>query len=376
MRNAYLLAGLGYGDEGKGATTDFICRTRNVKLIVRYNGGPQAAHNVVDPDGRHHTFAQFGSGMLVPDVRTHLSRFTLVNPINMVNEAIHLRELGIPNAFDRTTVDEKCLIVTPFQKAVNRILQHNRRTTCGQGIGQTRSDFFKHGSKVLFAGDLYDKVKVQEKLRFIQQISQGAIGDYGIVARKLCPDSFEWLFDSNAVDQIAKIYTNCPIQVVPWSHHRTMSSENIIFEGAQGILLDERHGDVGFNTWTNTTFENALTLLAEAGWTDRITKIGVIRTYLTRHGDGPFHTEDPKLDHIPEPHNCEACYAGKFRRGRFDAKLVAHAIKIAGGIDGIALNHCDVFPGFDNLEVKIRKYEYPPVVIRGSGPSAREREWT
>jgi adenylosuccinate synthase len=299
----------------------------------------------------------------------------LVNPINMMNEAIHLQEIGVPDIFRRTTVDERCLIVTPFQKAVNRILRHNRHNTCGQGVGQTRSDHFLYGPKVLFAGDLSDKATVKDKLRFIQERCQGAIGNYGIVARKMCPDSFEWLFDPDGVDKVAKLYMEIPIQVVPRFHFG--SRENILFEGAQGILLDERHGDIGFNTWTNTTFENALTLLAEAGWNDRITKIGVIRTYLTRHGAGPFRTEDPKLDHIPEPHNCEGCYQGKFRRGRFDAKLVARAIEIAGGVDGIALNHCDVLPYFNDLEVKIkRQYEYPPVVIRGHGPSAKHREWT
>ena len=74
MATVVLLAGLGFGDEGKGTVTDYLVRTHSAKMVVRYNGGAQAAHNVVLPDGRHHTFAQFGSGTFVPGVRTHLSR--------------------------------------------------------------------------------------------------------------------------------------------------------------------------------------------------------------------------------------------------------------------------------------------------------------
>src|SRR5262245_21999790 len=79
-RRAIILGGLGYGDEGKGTWTDFLARTEPVHTVVRFNGGAQAGHNVVTSDGRHHTFAQFGSGALVRGVNTHLSRFMLLNP--------------------------------------------------------------------------------------------------------------------------------------------------------------------------------------------------------------------------------------------------------------------------------------------------------
>lgn len=85
-RRAYILAGLGYGDEGKGAWTDFLARTEPVHTVVRFNGGAQAGHNVITPDGRHHTFAQFGSGTFVRGVNTHLSRFMLVNPLRSAEE--------------------------------------------------------------------------------------------------------------------------------------------------------------------------------------------------------------------------------------------------------------------------------------------------
>src|SRR5688572_22373604 len=118
-RSAVILVGLGYGDEGKGAWTDYLARTEPVHTVVRFNGGAQAGHNVVLADGRHHTFAQFGSGTFVRGVNTHLSRFMLVNTIRMLKEADELRGLGVGDALARTSVDRRALVTTPFQVAAN-----------------------------------------------------------------------------------------------------------------------------------------------------------------------------------------------------------------------------------------------------------------
>ena len=93
--NHVIVVDLGYGDSGKGGVVDWLCANPGVgwlgsagpvHAVVRFNGGAQAAHNVVTPDGRHHTFAQFGSGSFTPGVRTHLSRFMLVDPLHEVDE--------------------------------------------------------------------------------------------------------------------------------------------------------------------------------------------------------------------------------------------------------------------------------------------------
>src|SRR5215210_8082512 len=120
-RRAIVLVGLGYGDEGKGAWTDFLARTEPVHTVVRFNGGAQAGHNVVAPDGRHHTFAQFGSGTLVRGVNTHLSRFMLVNPLGLLREDAELRALGVTDALARLSIDREALVTTPFQVAANRL---------------------------------------------------------------------------------------------------------------------------------------------------------------------------------------------------------------------------------------------------------------
>lgn len=372
-RTAFVIAGLGYGDCGKGATVDFLCRTRDVGLVVRYNGGSQAAHNVVTPEGKHHTFAQFGSGTFVPGVRTHLSQYMLVDPSTMMCEEEHLRALGITDAFERTTVDERCLIITPFQKAVNQIEQKcsNLKTSCGMGVGQTRSDHIQHGNKVMFARDFRNAEKAKEKLRFIQKISAQAVERYGIIARKLHRAHFDFLSDPSSVDRYWKDMLEWPVKIILESGLDS-ETRDIVFEGAQGVLLDEHYGEYGFNTWTDTTFRNAAKLLEESKWSGEVKKIGVVRTYLTRHGAGLFKTESSAFDHLQELHNCDQGFQGKFRRGFFDTKLILRAIEICGGVDCIALNHIDTNQKFftrDNKKIEAL------VKIRGFGPTAEDREY-
>src|SRR5437773_11389748 len=100
-RQAIIVIGLAFGDEGKGSIVDFLTRRYNAHTVVRFNGGPQAGHNVVTSDGRHHTFSQFGSGTFVPGVRTLLSRFVLIEPYAMFKEAAHLNDIGVCDALDR-----------------------------------------------------------------------------------------------------------------------------------------------------------------------------------------------------------------------------------------------------------------------------------
>ncbi len=101
-QHAFIVIGLAYGDCGKGTIVDYLTRRHAAHTIIRFNGGAQAAHNVITPDDRHHTFAQFGSGLFVPGVRVYLSRFMLVEPYALFNEEAHLRGLGVYDAFPHT----------------------------------------------------------------------------------------------------------------------------------------------------------------------------------------------------------------------------------------------------------------------------------
>lgn len=377
----YVVAGMAYGDEGKGATVDFLVREKKAGLVVRYNGGPQAGHNVVLPDGRHHTFSQFGSGTFVTGVRTHLSRFMLVNPISMMEEEKHLRSIGVSDAFKRLTVDAEALIVTPFQRAVNRIeqLAWESHSSCGAGVGQCRSDHIKHGGKVLFAGEIENDFFLERKLTFLQEISRAAAiqacsSRQDMLNTKRVREEFEVLEDPNAIDWVARKYERWrrKVSVVDSLELADLLDQTscTIFEGAQGVLLDEVVGEAAFNTWTCTTFENALRLLKECGYIGPICKLGVVRTYFTRHGDGPLEMENPEyLKIYPEKHNNDKGWQGRFRTANFDLDKFYYAITACGGVDALALNH------LASVDESTKSIMNAPVLIEGFGPTWEHRKF-
>ncbi len=385
MATAYLVAGLGYGDEGKGATVDFLARDLGARLVVRYNGGAQAGHNVVTPNGNHHTFSQFGSGMFVPGVWTYLSKYMMVNPLNMMLEEEALRSLGVRNAFKRTLVDKRSLITTPFQSAVNKVLLKvsGKNNSCGMGIGQTREDHIKYGDAVVFAGDIRSKDPhlLKMKLRLLQSVSFEKVRKYlnNVYIQETFPGILDLFLSTKSVDDLASDYDEWPVGIVGNAMEAFdildltgTPRKNVIFEGAQGVLLDEEFGEEGFNTWTKTTFHNCASILDEAIWQGSSLRIGVLRTYMTRHGDGPLPTKE--TDWFPsEKHNVSDGAQGKFRKSNFSFEAVDKALKICGGVDIFALNHFDELVNpviVEGLEKRA------PVSIVGMGPTADDRRWT
>ena len=173
MAQAVVVVDLGYGDAGKGGITDFLTGEMGAKMICRFNGGGQAGHHVVTPDGRQHTFSQFGSGMFVPGVRTVLSKYTLVSPLAMLAEAEHLASVGVPDALSRTFIDENALIVTPYHRALNQLREtlrgSGRHGSCGMGIGETVSDCLAYGPEAMLrVGDLRSPIETRFRLELIR----------------------------------------------------------------------------------------------------------------------------------------------------------------------------------------------------------------
>ncbi len=368
MAQAYLIADLAFGDCAKGATTDALCRHLPVDLIVRYNGASQCAHNVVTPAGVHHTFSQFGSGMLANnEVRTHLSRFMLIDPITMLNESNELAKKTL-GWWRRLTISARCAVITPFHKRLNRLREiargEGRHGSCGMGVGVAREFELKYGREnVLCAEDIYDWVDLRKKLNFQRDLLQEEMG-------------VEAASDLNIEDiKIEYDRWKALVRLVPEDSEIIGASKCTVFEGAQGVMLDEKYGTAPHNTWTNTTFENADTLLDEAQVTDR-TRIGCFRTYYTRHGAGPFPTEDNSLD-LPEPHNGNDGFQGKFRVGTFDYLTAKKAIDIVKGVDYLSVSHIDYLPKLeltesDFLEHIEQELEVPIGMI-GRGPTAAHR---
>ncbi|MFC4051224.1 adenylosuccinate synthetase [Actinomadura syzygii] len=340
-----IVVDLGFGDAGKGTVVDHLCSANPVAAVVRFNGGAQAAHNVVARDGRHHTFAQFGSGTLTPGVRTHLSRFMMVDPLALAAEADHLRGLGVPDALDRLTADADALLTTPYHRAANRARESARGAarhgSCGMGVGETASYALAHADAPRVA-DCRSPARLRRRL--------SALRDW---YRDAFPGGADVSEDVPDVDACAAAFTAFAdrVEIVGEGHLRgLLHAGDVVFEGAQGVLLDEWHGFHPYTTWSTTTFANAETLLAEAGAS--AARLGVLRAYATRHGPGPFVTEDPALTAaLPDRHNAAGRWQGAFRVGHLDAVALRYALDAAGGADGLAVTHLDVAGARPDLRV-------------------------
>jgi len=349
--NAIIVADLGFGDAGKGSVVDAIVRQTGAHIVVRYNGGCQAAHRVVAPGGKEHIFAQFGSGMLVPGVETHLSRFMFIDPIAMMQEEEFLVRMGVCDAFDRTTIDANAVVITPFHRAANRIREIARGTdrhgSCGRGVGEAAFDAASDPENLaLSIGDIAWGVKLAEKLAFIRGVKYAQVAplikdlpDKSIIDKEL------HTLINLSIDDIVSGYRDFvdKARVVTNMYLSLLSKKGImVFEGAQGVLLDQRYGFTPYTTWSNTTFDNALVLLEESSYKGKIVKLGVIRAYATRHGPGPFPTENSALElALTHEHNKTGPWQGPFRVGWLDTVLLRYAIEVCGGIDCLAVNHLD-----------------------------------
>ncbi|MEV4348686.1 adenylosuccinate synthetase [Actinoplanes sp. NPDC049596] len=323
MNEHVAVVDLGYGDAGKGTVVDALCASAPVRAVLRFNGGAQAAHNVVTEDGRHHTFSQFGSGTL-RGVPTHLTRFMVVDPLALAAEAA-----ALGNPFELLTVDGDALLATPWHRAANQRREAerggSRHGSCGMGVGETVAYALSHAHAPRVAD-----TRSRTRLR---RVLSSLAGDLGPIGAPL----------DDVVEAFALFGSK--VSIVDGSHtDRLLAEGPCVFEGAQGVLLDEWRGWHPHTTWSTTTFDNVTELCGS------FKRLGVVRTYTTRHGAGPFVTADPSLD-LPEAHNGTGEWQGAFRAGHFDAVAHRYAVEVAGGVDALAVTHLDAPGRCDSLRV-------------------------
>ncbi len=352
MRNerlhATIMTDLSFGDAGKGTSTEYFAGKSDSAVVIRFNGGGQAEHNIVTPDGRHHVFSQFGAGAFLPNVATHLSRDMWVNPITMNYEAEHLDELQVPEIWSRVTVDEHARIVTPYHRAGNRLRElargASRHGSTGHGISEAVMDDMFRPDLTIRAGELASS-HIIERLEALRRYKVDQLSAFGQLLDSDTPD-WEALNTPALSVEYADTYTQWrnKLRIVSPHHLAQLALEysHLIFEPAQGILLDEKRGFHPHTTWSNTTPDNARRQLTEIGFTGDLKTYGIIRAYTTRHGFGPFVTEDVELDgQIPEYFNGTGPWQGKFRIGHFDPIAHRYAARAAGHLDGLIVTGVD-----------------------------------
>ena len=345
MKRAIITIGLGFGDEGKGATIDYLARQYEADLVVRYCGGSQAGHNVQLPDGRRHSFSQFGAGTLAAmpaRPRTYLGPNMIIDPPAMAREADHLTGLGVEDPAHLLTIHPRCLVTTPWLKILNQLRELARGAakhgSCGQGIGEARSYWLKYGTDAVFAADLGELHVLRHKLElqrqrtllelqdFIDRISDDTLQEFGI-------------WDLNAEAVACELNEAVPDGVTvdtPIPEFQTA-----IFEGAQGVLLDEYRGFHPHTTWNTVTPHHAWELIQQME-VDAVAVLGITRAYSTRHGDGPLPTFCPDLTaRLQDAGNPWNRWQGSLRCGWLDLPLLRYAAAVAGPLDGIVVNHLD-----------------------------------
>jgi len=360
-QNVYLLVDLGFGDQGKGSIVDALARKTGAHTVVRFHGGPQAGHGVTTPDGRHHIFAQFGSASFIPGVQTFLSRFMLIDPWRMLVEAKQLAKQGVVNVLGRTLISENALIITPFHAAANRLRElargQNRHGSCGLGIGETVKDSFELPAHYVLRANALRGASVQErsfslrkKLRYIQHFKREQLSQEGVIAQCWCMPEAKADLDlllisqvaENLVDNLTKLFERVRIVADNMLGKILARDGTVIFEPAQGVLLDEWRGFHPYTTWSTCTLANADTLLKEQDFDGRVHRIGILRAYATRHGPGPFPTEDQGLtSRLPDPPSARNEWQGQFRVGWFDCVLTRYAMACCGELDSLAITCLD-----------------------------------
>jgi len=311
---AKAVIGASFGDEGKGLTVDYLCSKGDAGVVVRFNGGAQAGHTVVTPEGYRHVFRQVGSGAFC-GVPTFWSSFFIANPIALFMELKQLHEFGIePDLF----ASPECLVTTFADMIINRRLEDklagDRHGSCGMGINETVNRSKVEHLKITLA-DIFSGISLESKIAEIcdkyalfrtgQKIDEPAMAETFLKACKRLP---EVVFPAGI--------GQC---------------KDPVFEGAQGLLLDKNNKEFFPHvTRSNTGIKNVVTLCQQAGITD-IKTYYVSRTYLTRHGAGPLPGEDPSLVYEDDT-NGENPYQGRIRFAPLDHKaLLDRVFKDAAG---------------------------------------------
>ena len=386
---AYITVGLGFGDEGKGATVDYLCNPMSklglqVDYVVRYNGGPQCGHNVygLNKENKvvHHTFSQFGSGSF-HEVDTLLSRYMLIDPLAMIEEANALEEKGILSSpWDYMFIEPQCLVISPFQKILNKIqmMYSGRLNSTGRGVGVCRRHSLD-GHRIQVE-DMLDKEVFAQKLLQSQSLCCSEMSALipGVVNKitdddekmELFTDYCNFLSAPGVVELLLDRYEQFPAEM--FITDSVNIEGDLVFEGAQGFLLDETYGQDDYNTWTNTTAENAHGFLDSYEWSGERRLVGVTRTYRTRHGEGPMSLEHE--EYIPDENNNAETGPGPLRTGGIFTGSICSAQRIIGPIHTLAVNHMDVCSLPQDVRQFVLDNQNLVDVIIGRGPTARDRE--
>ncbi len=345
-----VVVGTQWGDEGKGKVVDWL--TDHAQGVVRFQGGHNAGHTLVIA-GRKTALQLIPSGVMRDGITCYIGNGVVVDPAHLLGEIERLEALGL-DVRSRLYISESCPLILPFHVELDRAREARRERTAsgkigttGKGIGPAYED--KVARRALRVQDLKHPARFEARLSELVErhnVELQGLGAAAIDAKAVLDGAM------NAADQLRPLMADVGYKVYN-AHHE---GANLLFEGAQGTLLDIDHGTYPFVTSSNCVAGNAA---AGAGVGPGLLHyvLGITKAYTTRVGGGPFPTELP-IDregsvghHFSTVGQERGTVTGRARRcGWLDAAALKRAIVI-NGVSGLCVTKLDVLDGIDQIQV-------------------------
>ena len=344
MGKNVVVLGTQWGDEGKGKIVDLL--TDQVSLVTRFQGGHNAGHTLVI-EGKKTVLHLIPSGILREGVTCMIGNGVVLAPDALLKEMAGLEEQGVP-VRERLRLSPACPLILPYHVALDQARELARGSakigTTGRGIGPAYED--KVARRGLRLGDLMNPERFAIKLKEVLEFHNFALVEY----YKVDPVDYDTCLKEAL--EMGEQLKSMVADVTGLLHDARERGESILFEGAQGSLLDIDHGTYPFVTSSNTTAGGTATGTGFGPlYLDYV--LGITKAYTTRVGSGPFPTElsCEVGRHLGEKGHEFGATTGRQRRtGWFDAVAVRHAIRI-NSVSGLCLTKLDVLDGL--AEVKI-----------------------
>jgi adenylosuccinate synthase len=344
MGRNVVVIGTQWGDEGKGKVVDWL--TEEAQGVVRFQGGHNAGHTLVI-GGRKHVLRLIPSGILRPGVTCWIGSGVVLSPDALLGEIDELERAGVA-VRDRLRISGTCPLILPYHVALDRAREARRGDakigTTGRGIGPAYED--KVARRAVRVRDLFAPETVRAKVREVLDLHNFVLERYFGVA----PLDADQVVDDalRLAPRVAPMVADVPAELAA----ATRRGERLLFEGAQGALLDVDHGTYPFVTSSNC-IAGAAAAGAGVGPQQLDYVLGIAKAYTTRVGSGPFPTElfDDTGAHLAKVGKEFGSVTGRPRRcGWFDAAAMRRSIQL-NGVSGLCVTKLDVLDGLPTVKV-------------------------
>ena len=346
MGKKVVVIGTQWGDEGKGKIVDLL--TDKVRAVVRFQGGHNAGHTLVI-NGRKTVLHLIPSGILREGVQCIIGNGVVLSPAALKEEMTMLERQGVPVA-ERLRISGACPLILPSHAALDRAREEARGTaaigTTGRGIGPAYED--KVARRSVRLNDLFHRELFAAKLGEVLDYHNFILKQY----YQADPVDFQAVLDETLA--MKDVLEPLVVDVTDLLYEYHKRDQNLMFEGAQGTLLDIDHGSYPFVTSSNTTAGGASTG-SGMGILNFDSVLGITKSYTTRVGSGPFPTEldDEVGVHLAKRGHEFGSTTGRPRRcGWFDAAALRRAVQL-NSLSSLCLTKLDVLDGLDTIRICI-----------------------